>query len=114
MWCPVTPEADVPDDADWDFAPGGVDLIVLGERWAEAMARQGPPVRFGQATVHAVDAVALVLLKLYAGGPRDAWDIHALLESLEDPKDLSVEIDRQSAALPSRAKALWRRIRDGG
>jgi hypothetical protein len=50
----------------------------------------------------------LILLKLYAGGLQDRWDIQQLLQvqyvALTD-------IDRNVLALPERSQALWRELR---
>lgn len=52
-------------------------------------------------------AADLVLLKLYAGGPQDAWDVHQLLDA--NPS-LRGEVAGLSNALPDDCRALWRRI----
>lgn len=51
----------------------------------------------------------LVLLKLYAGGPQDAWDIVQVLASADTT--LIAEVESRLDALPPDARALWERIR---
>jgi hypothetical protein len=89
--------------------PGGptVDVIVGQARWqADAIAR-GTPATIAGATVRVVTPLDLVLLKLYAGGPQDAWDIDQLLDVVP-----AVEGDVEAAlpVLPSECATLWRRI----
>lgn len=103
-------EEDLGDVPDWDHVPGSLDVVVPRGRWAARMTSSpGPEARIGATTVRAVDAVDLVLLKLYAGGPRDAWDVAALLESRPD---LVAAVDARVDELPKRCLRLWRRLRD--
>ena len=46
----------------------------------------------------------LVRLKPYAGGPKDAWDVQALLESREDASDIKAEVSRSVSRLPSECR----------
>lgn len=106
-------EEDLADDADWERLPEALDIVVVGGRWAARMTSSpGPELLIGATAVRAVAVVDLVLLKLYAGGPRDAWDIAALLESRSDAADLVAEVDRRIAELPKRCLRLWHRVRD--
>jgi hypothetical protein len=59
-----------------------------------------------------VTAEDLVLLKLYAGGLQDRWDIQQLLASAPDGLALT-EIDEQVRELPERSQVLWRDLRAG-
>jgi hypothetical protein len=52
-----------------------------------------------------------VLLKLHAGGPKDAWDIRALLEVADDPAAVQAGVDRAIDRLPADARHLWARLR---
>jgi len=54
----------------------------------------------------------LVLLKLHAGDPKDAWDVRALIEILEKGGALEEKVDRMLPRLPVECKRLWRRLRD--
>jgi hypothetical protein len=51
----------------------------------------------------------LILLKLYAGGPQDAWDIAQLLGG-EDRGALVAAVDALVTLLPDDARSLWRTI----
>lgn len=53
----------------------------------------------------------LILLKLYAGGVQDAWDIQQLLGA-GDRSALIVEIDGALPDLPPEARRLWERMRE--
>ena len=52
----------------------------------------------------------LILLKLYAGGPQDAWDIEQLL-ACEERSAVIREVERHLEALPEECRALWARLR---
>lgn len=58
-----------------------------------------------------VSAADLVLLKLYAGGALDAWDIEQLLAAGDRDRLVSV-VDGAVAALPPSARELWQRLRE--
>jgi hypothetical protein len=80
-----------------------VDVILGKGLWqARAIERadraiDGPPV---------VAARDLVLLKLYAGGTQDLWDVRALLE-LPGRGQLSAEVDEDLKALPREMRERW-------
>ncbi len=57
-----------------------------------------------------VDEIGLVLLKLYAGGPQDRWDIEQVLALAVDREQFRADIDARAAELPSRCQRLWSRI----
>ena len=65
----------------------------------EAVAGRGP------------SAAGLILLKLHAGGPKDAWDVRSLLETSEDEAALCAEVERGVATLGREASTLWARLR---
>ena len=80
-----------------------VDVVLGKGRWqARAVERadrtaDGPPV---------VAARDLVLLKLYAGGTQDLWDVRALLE-LPERAALIAQVDEDLAGLPADMRARW-------
>jgi hypothetical protein len=80
-----------------------IDVVLGKGRWqARAVERaerppDGPPV---------VAARDLVLLKLYAGGTQDLWDVRALLE-LPDRAGLVAEVDEDLLDLPADMRARW-------
>lgn len=52
----------------------------------------------------------LILLKLYAGGPQDAWDIEQLLGG-PDRAQLVAEVEAALRPLPAECHQLWERVR---
>lgn len=86
-----------------------VDLIVGRHAWQTRIVERAEVLQLGDARV-AVPAVAdLVLLKLYAGGPQDAWDVTQLLAGANRAA-LVAEVERRSEDLPPDARRLWRNI----
>jgi len=81
-----------------------VDLIVGRYAWQERAVTRARTLSSGQRVVQARD---LVLLKLYAGGTQDLWDIRQLL-ALPTGAGLSAEVEEDLPALPASAAALWR------
>ena len=59
-----------------------------------------------------VQAADLVLLKLYAGGLQDAWDVQQLL-ARPFREDLIREVESRLSELPARCQELWRKILRG-
>ena len=84
-----------------------VDVIVGKHGWqARAIERaerapDGPPV---------VAARDLVLLKLYAGGTQDLWDVRELIQ-LPDADRLIAEVTTDLADQPGAMRALWADVR---
>jgi hypothetical protein len=87
-----------------------VDVVVGRHPWQAAVARRAVATRVGSASVPVAVPADLVLLKLYAGGPQDAWDVQQLLAAVPDAPTLSREVERGLASLPADAVELWRRI----
>ena len=87
-----------------------VDVIVGRSAWqAEAIARAEPAV-YGGVTAPVVRSEDLILLKLYAGGSQDRWDIEQLLAG-PDRIALIERVERHLAVLPERARRLWTTLR---
>jgi hypothetical protein len=55
----------------------------------------------------------LILMKLYAGGSQDMWDVEQLLAG---PEGLTAraEVEATLGTLPLECRRLWERIRRGG
>lgn len=92
-------------------APGDrpVDLIVGRFAWQQRAIERARRLPSGVAVVLPRD---LVLLKLYAGGVQDLWDIEQLRNAVRDAqfdRDVEAELDD----LPSGAWDLWRSLRRG-
>ena len=86
-----------------------VDIVVGKSPWQSAIVDRARPTVIANVRLPVVRASDLVLLKLYGGGPQDAWDIEQLL-SAGDRAALIAEVDSGIAPLPEEARALWRRI----
>jgi hypothetical protein len=86
-----------------------VDLVVGRSSWQrDTLARAGR-ARVGNLEIPVLQPSDLVLLKLYAGGPQDAWDIEQLLCGAE--RDALIrEVENHLTELPAPATTLWRRI----
>lgn len=83
-----------------------VDLVVGRGAWQRDIISRAEAVRIGDIDVPVVTAADLVLLKLYAGGTQDKWDIEQLLAA--DPAgDLRAQVVSRLGALPQRSRDLW-------
>ncbi len=93
-------------------APGQrtVDVIVGRHAWQGEIARRAVAISVGGADVPVALPADLILLKLYAGGPQDAWDVEQLVAASPDPEALASEVERGLSRLPADAAELWRRI----
>jgi hypothetical protein len=95
------------------IAPAGdtvLDLIVGRPGWQEDVVRRATRVSLAGAMLPVVRASDLIVLKLYAGGPQDAWDVDQLLDAVPG---LEAEVDAALDALPAECATLWRRILGG-
>ena len=91
-----------PDDRD-------VDLIVGRPAWQDQVLQRATPLRLPDVTVPVVTAPDLILLKLYAGGSQDAWDIEQLLAG-SSRSALIREVEQRVSVLPPEAVSLWHRL----
>jgi hypothetical protein len=86
-----------------------VDVVVGRSAWqAETLDRAGPR-NLGAVSVPVVAPADLILLKLFAGGPQDAWDVEQLLALLDRPA-LVAEVEGRVSRLPRDAMDLWHKI----
>ena len=88
-----------------------VDVVVGRHAWEREIIESAEPLSLGELTVPVVRPAGLVLLKLHAGGAKDAWDIRALLEASAQPAEIESEVDRVVPRLPADARNLWSRLR---
>ena len=86
-----------------------VDLVVGRHPWQQRAIERARRTPAGVPVVQPWD---LVLLKLYAGGTQDLWDIEQLL-ALPDAAELARRVDLDLADLPATAAARWRAFREG-
>lgn len=87
-----------------------VDVIVGRGGWQNDVLRRAQSVAFLEGTLPVATAADLVLLKLYAGGPQDAWDVDQLLDAVPT---LAAEVPAALPALPASCTRLWERILAG-
>lgn len=84
-----------------------IDVVVGKSRWQQALiARAERAPGLALAVVRAAD---LILLKLYAGGSQDRWDIDQLLAG-PDRDALVRNVDQHLSPLPTEARELWARL----
>lgn len=83
-----------------------VDLIVGRGGWQTRILLRAPVFDLGEVAVAVPGAADLVLLKLYAGGPQDAWDIAQLLNG--DDRDAVIgEVRERLEELPPECRHIW-------
>ncbi|HXV59349.1 MAG TPA: hypothetical protein VEK15_01550 [Vicinamibacteria bacterium] len=87
-----------------------VDVVVGRYAWQADIIGSAEPMSLGEVTVKVARPAGLVLLKLYAGGPKDAWDVQSLLESHERADAIKSEVDRSVSRLPAECGRLWKRM----
>lgn len=80
-----------------------VDIILGRLAWQHRAVERAQPLPDGTRVVLARD---LVLLKLYAGGAQDLWDIRQLLTVLANTA-LVAEVDADLSDLPDEMRTLW-------
>lgn len=84
-----------------------VDVVVGKYKWQAAVVQRAEPVALASETWPVVRAADLILLKLFAGGPQDAWDIEQILRT---DSTLRSVVEEHLAELPDDARQLWRRF----
>jgi hypothetical protein len=89
--------------------PGDLDIdIVVGRHaWQQDCVLRA--VEMAVEDTRVVTLPDLVLLKLYAGGPQDAWDVHQVL-GLAGAAETTTIVESRLAVLPADAIRLWRKI----
>lgn len=87
-----------------------VDVVVGRYAWQADIIESAEPMSLDELALKVARPAGLVLLKLYAGGPKDAWDVQSLLESHERANDIKSEVNRSVARLPGECRELWKRI----
>jgi predicted nucleotidyltransferase len=89
-----------------------VDIVVGKHAWQREAIARARPAQVAGVQLSVVRASDLILLKLFAGGAQDAWDIHQLLEQ-DVTGDLAAVVEQDLARLPAGCRHLWRRICEG-
>jgi hypothetical protein len=86
-----------------------VDVVVGRSRWEAEILERAVFSATPDGEVRVVSAPDLVLLKLYAGGPQDLWDIEQLRASA-GIEMLEADVEQRLAALPARCRDAWSRL----
>ena len=86
-----------------------VDLVVGRYRWQRRVLERSEPAAVGATSLPTAQERDLVLLKLYAGGSQDAWDIEQLLAG-PNRDALIAAVAADIDDLPPRCRRLWKRI----
>jgi len=120
IWTPISDHARVDirrGDADDPLAgvirlsPDGerdVDVVVGRHTWQRAVIDEAETLQQSPASIPVASAVGLVLLKLYAGGPQDLWDIEQLRAIGGSALDAAVS--SRIEPLPASARETWTRL----
>lgn len=91
------------------FETPEIDVVVGRYRWqAEALDR-AEELQIGGRTLPVVTLGDLILLKLHAGGYRDAADVKMMLAGADEA--VVEHVERVLPALPADARRLWEEIR---
>lgn len=86
-----------------------VDVIVGRHAWQRALVDEAETIETADGRMRVVSAAGLVLLKLYAGGPQDLWDIEQLRAVAS--AQLDADVDARVSVLPPDAQAAWTRVK---
>ena len=87
-----------------------VDIVVGRGTWDAAIIARAEPTRMLGRSMPTARIEDVILLKLYAGGSQDRWDIEQLL-ARPDRETVVAAVDRGVAVLPSEARQLWTTLR---
>ncbi|HTR04356.1 MAG TPA: hypothetical protein VMN82_14285 [Thermoanaerobaculia bacterium] len=91
-----------------------VDLVVGRSSWQEKILQRAVPTDIGDLTVPVATAADLILLKLYAGGSQDSWDVEQLLAAASERETVVRDVRSRLSELPPEAAALWARLTKDG
>ncbi len=90
-----------------------VDVLVGRFSWQRDVIRRAKAVEIGGTKVPVVEAADLILLKLFAGGTQDLWDVRRLLDVVASREAVAREVDTRVEALPRDSRDYWERLRRG-
>jgi hypothetical protein len=93
-------------------APGhqDIDLVVGRHAWQARAIERAQPLPLAGSVLPVVQGSDLILLKLYAGGPQDAWDIQQALAG-DGSGVLAAAVERDLPDLPVRCRQLWESVK---
>jgi hypothetical protein len=81
-----------------------VDVVVGRHAWQRDVLARATAV--GDHGLRVVERPDLILLKLYAGGSQDKWDIEQLL-ALDSSTETRSAVDERITLLPARSRDIW-------
>ena len=87
-----------------------VDVVVGRSLWQRGILERAQPATIDDIVVPVAQAADLALLKLFAGGPQDLWDIGQLLHG-DDADAIAADVERRLSALPPQCARLWTDVR---
>ena len=85
-----------------------VDVILGRYAWQAELVAHAETVTTAAGALKVVSAPGLVLLKLYAGGPQDLWDVEQLRAACGN--DLDRAVTERIGVLPLDARDVWTRL----
>jgi hypothetical protein len=88
-----------------------IDVVVGRWKWQQRVIERAEATPSEGRMLPTVTTADLILLKLAAGGPQDAWDVTSLLAVTT--ARVAAEVEERLPDLKHDAKDLWRRIRAG-
>ena len=86
-----------------------VDLIVGRFSWQGSIVERALPLSILGIQIAVAEPADVVLLKLYAGGSQDRWDIQQLLAA-QLSEEVTECVEERLARLPSECADLWREL----
>lgn len=89
-----------------------VDVVIGRSGWQANLIGRAEPTRRAGRLIPAARVEDLILLKLYAGGSQDRWDIEQLLERT-DRAVIVAAVEHRLGELPASARQIWVRILEG-
>ena len=87
-----------------------IDVVVGRYAWQREVIDAAESLSLGEVSLPVARPDGLILLKLHAGGPKDAWDILALLEASNDAPAIRASVEGLLPRLPADARRLWSRL----
>lgn len=87
-----------------------VDLVVGNRAWQRRAIERAEPRELEGTTVPVVRASDLILLKLFAAGPQDRWDVARLLEAATDRAALAAAVEADLPELGEHAARVWQEV----
>jgi len=87
-----------------------VDVIVGRGAWEGELVARAQPTTYSGVELPVVQLPDLVLLKVYAGGSQDRWDVEQLL-ARPDRDAVIATLEERLAPLPAATRQVWARWR---